>query len=62
MSILIRFCLRKGSKVMRKLLKRFLDRMVAWGQCKMSEDTISEKEAERILREIEKMLEENKVK
>ena len=47
---------------MRKLLKRFLDKLVAWGQRKMSEDTISEKESKRILREIEKMLEENKVK
>ena len=44
---------------MRKLLKRFLDKLVAWGQRKMSEDTISEKESKRILREIEKMLEEN---
>lgn len=47
---------------MRKLLKRFLERVVAWMQRKMSEDTISEKESERILREIEKMMEENKVK
>lgn len=47
---------------MRKLLRRFLDRMVAWMQRKMYEDTISEKEAERILREIKKMVEENKVK
>lgn len=47
---------------MRKLLKRILDKLVAWGQRKMSEDTISEKESERILREIEKLLEENKVK
>lgn len=62
MSILIRFCLRKGSRVMRKLLKRFLEKLVSWGQRKMSEDTISEKEAERILREIKKMVEENKVK
>lgn len=47
---------------MRKLLKRFLDKLVAWGQRKMSEDTISEKESQRIWREIEKMVEENKVK
>lgn len=44
---------------MRKLLKRFMERLVAWGQRKMSEDTISEKESKRILREIEKMMEEN---
>lgn len=47
---------------MRKFLKRFLEKLVAWMQRKMSEDTISEKESERILREIEKMVEENKVK
>lgn len=47
---------------MRKLLKRFLEWLVAWGQRKMSEDTISEKEAERIWREFEKLLEDNKVK
>lgn len=47
---------------MRKLLIRFMERLVAWGQRKMSEDTISEKEAERILREIEKFMEENRVK
>lgn len=47
---------------MRKLLKRFLEWLVAWGQRKMSEDTISEKEAERMLREFEKLLEDNKVK
>lgn len=46
---------------MRKLLERFLERLVAWMQRKMYEDTISEKESERILREIEKMMEENKV-
>ena len=62
MSILIRFCLRKGNKVMRKLLERFLERLVAWMQRKMYEDTISEKESERILREIEKFAEENRVK
>lgn len=62
MSILIRFCLRKGSKVMRELLKRLLERMVAWGQRKIEEDTISEEEAERIWREFEKFAEENKVK
>ena len=47
---------------MRKLLKRFLEKLVAWAHRKMYEDTISEKESERILREIEKLLEENKVK
>lgn len=47
---------------MRKLLKRFLEKLVAWMQRKMYEDTISEKEAKRIWREIEKMMEENKVK
>lgn len=47
---------------MRKLLIRFLDRVVAWMRRKMYEDTVSEKEAERILREIKKMVEENKVK
>lgn len=47
---------------MRKLLKRFLEKLVAWMQRKMSEDTISEKEATRMLREIEKILEENRVK
>ena len=62
MSILIRFCLRKGSKVMRKLLKRLLEKVVAWMQRKMYEDTISEKESERIWRDIQKMIEENKVK
>lgn len=62
MSILIRFCLRKGSKVMRKLLKRFLDRMVAWMRRKIDEDTISEKESEKMWRDIKKFLEENRVK
>ena len=47
---------------MRKLLKRFLDRMVAWMRRKVYEDTISEKEAKRMWREIEKFVEENKVK
>lgn len=47
---------------MRKLLKRFLEKVVAWGRHKMSEDTISEKESKRILRDIEKVMEENKVK
>ena len=47
---------------MRKLLKRLVEMMVAWMQRKMYEDTISEKEAKRILREIKKMVEENKVK
>ena len=40
----------------------FLERMVAWMQRKMYEDTISEKEAERMLREFEKFVEENRVK
>lgn len=43
---------------MRKLLKR----LVAWMQRKMDEDTISEKESEKMWCEIEKILEENKVK
>ena len=47
---------------MRKLLKRLLEKVVAWGQRKMSEDTVSEKEAKRMLREFEKFVEENKVK
>ena len=47
---------------MRKLLKRLLERMVARAQRKMYEGTISEKESERILRDIQKMIEENKVK
>lgn len=47
---------------MRKLLKRLVEMMVAWMQRKMYEDTISEKESERIWREIEKLLEKNKVK
>ena len=47
---------------MRKLLKRLLEWLVAWGQRKISEDTISEKESKRILSEIEKMLEDNRVK
>lgn len=47
---------------MRKLLKRLLEKVVAWAQRKMYEDTISEKEAERMLREFEKFVEENKVK
>lgn len=62
MNILIRFCLRKGSRVMRKLLTSFFEKLVAWMRRKMSEDTISEKESERIWRKIEKLLEENKVK
>lgn len=40
---------------MRKLLKRLLEKVVAWMQRKMYEDTISEKESERILRDIEKI-------
>lgn len=47
---------------MRKLLKRLLEKLVAWAQRKIDEDTISEKESERIWRDIEKLLEENKVK
>jgi uncharacterized protein (DUF2384 family) len=43
-------------------MRKFLEKLVAWMQRKMSEDTISEKESERIWREIEKLLEENKVK
>lgn len=43
-------------------MRKLLERLVAWMQRKMYEDTISKKEAERILREIEKMMEENKVK
>lgn len=48
----------RGGRGMRK----FLERLVAWMQRKMYEDTISEKEATRMLREIEKLLEKNKVK
>ena len=47
---------------MRKLLKRLLEKLVAWMQRKIDEDTISEKEAKRILREFEKFVEGNKVK
>ena len=47
---------------MRRLLKKIVEKLVAWAQRKMSEDTISEKESERIWREIEKLLEEHKVK
>lgn len=47
---------------MRKLLRNLVEKLVAWMQCKMYEDTISDKEAERIWREIKKILEENKVK
>jgi hypothetical protein len=47
---------------MRKLLTRLVEKLVAWMQRKMSEDTISEKEAERILRDFEKFTEKNKVK
>lgn len=43
---------------MRKLLKR----LVAWVQRKIDEDTISEKESKRMWCEIEKILEENRVK
>lgn len=49
------------SKLMRKLLKGFLEKLVAWMQRKINEDTISEKESERIWREIEKIVEKNKV-
>ena len=47
---------------MRKLLIRFMEKLVAWMRRKVYEDTISEKEAERIWREIKKMMDENKVK
>ena len=47
---------------MRKLLERLLERLIAWAHRKVYEDTISEKESQRILRDIEKMMEENKVK
>ena len=43
-------------------MRKLLERLVAWGQRKMSEDTISQKESERIWRDIEKLIEENKVK
>ena len=46
---------------MLKLLRSLLDKLVAWAHRKVYEDTISEKEAERIWRDIEKMVEENKV-
>lgn len=47
---------------MRKLLKRFLEKLVAWGQRKIDEDTISEKESEEMRREIKKWLDEYRVK
>lgn len=47
---------------MRKLLKRLVERMVAWMRRKMYEDDISEKESTEMLREFEKFVEENKVK
>ena len=47
---------------MRKLLRRLLEKLVAWGHRKMYEDTISEKESEEIWREIKMMMEEYKVK
>ena len=47
---------------MRKLLKRLVERMGAWMQRKMYEDTISEKESEKMWREIKKWLEEYRVK
>lgn len=47
---------------MRKLLARFLGKLVAWMQRKMYEDAISDKELERMWREIEKLIEENRVK
>lgn len=47
---------------MRKLLKMFLEKLVTWAQRKMDEGTISEEESERIWREIDKLLEENRVK
>lgn len=43
-------------------MRKLLEKLVAWMQRKMYEDTISEKESERILRDIQKMIEENKVK
>ena len=46
---------------MRKLLKRFLEKLVAWMQRKVYEDTISEKEAKRMLLGFEKFVEENRV-
>lgn len=47
---------------MRKLLKRFLEKLVAWGRRSIDEDTISEKESEEMWREIKKWLEEYRVK
>jgi hypothetical protein len=47
---------------MRKLLKRLLEKLVAWMQRKIDEDTISEKESEKMWRKFKKFLEENKVK
>lgn len=47
---------------MRKLLKRFLEKLVTWAQRKIDEDTISEKESEEMRREIKKWLEEYRVK
>ena len=47
---------------MRKLLTRLVEKLVVWMLRKMYEDTVSEKEAKRMLREFEKFVEENKVK
>ena len=43
-------------------MKRFLGWLVAWCRRKIDEDTISEKEAEWIWREVKEMMEEYKVK
>jgi hypothetical protein len=45
-----------------KVVKKVFEKLVVWMQRKMSEDTISEKESERMLHEFEKFVEENKVK
>lgn len=47
---------------MKKLLKRLVEKLVAWAHRKVYEDTISEKEAERIWSDIKKFVEDNKVK
>jgi hypothetical protein len=47
---------------MRKLLTRLVEKLVAWMLRKMYEDTISEKESEKMWRKFNKFLEENKVK
>ena len=61
MSILIRFYLRRGNKVMRKLLKRFLDWL---SEKRFDGGTPSPKEKKRALRELkkfEKFVKNNKV-